>query len=743
MELMHNLAFTILEGSDAGIYRVILDEIQLGKTVVVRLDPPTDEQKRKGGRKRLEQTKGPRKPPKLPLLGELRWFDRADLLRMAKDDQINEISIDIENHPISAADEAIYSMRKNAMAPFLDFDHLREQILVHKGIGGLVNEVVRGGRSESYVRNCFSLLCRFGFHESSLRSGLHRCGGPGIPRPCDPGGNKKAGRKTTKQRIALQFGENLPPEQPGASTAWRNKILAADKRIPTPKPEMPERVTAILNSAFVTRYRHENGKLLTVDPELGEYPNRRQIQRVLENEIPRLQRLLERTTKGHFLRSLRRLVSRNWQGVSGPGHTWSIDSTIGDIFLRSSVNRAWIIGRPVVYIVVDVWSTAVVGFYVCLRGPSWDTAKVALFSSAAPGALLGDLWGYQPVISLSPAPTMCADLLCDRGEYLSKAAKITGAKLIPCMSYTPPYRPDLKGVVEVLHRIAKDDQYHFVPGAIDQRRAEFELRKINPEESVLTVPEYVAYLHTVFTEYNLTAPRQSRIDAHMNGAGVFPSPAGLWRYGHEKGIGVRRNLSVDKLITDLLPAERASVNRHGVRWAGKEYRSDVVDEQQWTALARNFGGWELQASYFPGSVSRIWTPRPGASGLLELSLSEHSTASPELTVDEWADAYIVGLSKKEESQHVNNLAALRLRRQAEDIIARAKELTREACESHHGEKPTLSEARKLEDQTMDQESQPTQEERQKVMDEAEAAYHTMMQAVFSEANKEGNGDECL
>ena len=741
MELMHNMAFSILEGPDTGIYRVVLDEIQLGKTAVVRLDPPAEEQRRKGGRKRLEQTKRPRKTPKLPLLGNLRWFDRTDLLRMTKDNQISDISIDIGNHPISAADEALYSMRKDAAAPFLDFDHLREQILIHNGIEGLVKEIVCAGRSESFVRNCFSLLCRFGFHETSLKPARYRCGAPDVSRPCDPGGRKKSGRKTAKQRIARAFGSELPPQQPGISTDWRNKILAADKRIPTPKPEIPERVTVIIASAFVTRYRHENGTLVVVDPQLGEYPNRRQIQRVLEHDIPRLQRILERTTKGHFQRSLRRLLGRSWQGVSGPGHTWAIDSTIGDIFLRSSVNRAWIIGRPIVYIVVDVWSTAVVGFYVCLRGPSWDTAKVALFSSAVSGELLGDLWGYQPMQSLCPAPTMCAALLCDRGEYLSRAAKITGAKLIPCMSYTPPYRPDLKGLVEVLHRIAKDEQYYFVPGAIDQRRAEFELRKIDPEESVLTVPEYVAYLHTVFTEYNLTAPRQGRVDAHMKGAGVFPSPAGLWRYGHEKGIGVRRSLSIDQLITDLLPAVTARVSRTGVRWAGKEYRSDVIDEQQWTALARNFGGWDIQVSHFPGSVSRIWTPQTWASGLLELSLSDHSTTSAELTADEWADAYMVGLSNAAENQHANHLASLCARRKAEDIIARAKELTREACELHSGAKPTMSEARKSEDLPTERQPLSMPEQRQNMMNEAEAAYHEMMQEIFAEANRGGSENE--
>ena len=56
-------------------------------------------------------------------------------------------------------------------------------------------------------------------------------------------------------------------------------------------------------------------------------------------------------------------------------------------------------------------------------------------------------------------------------------------------------------------------------------------------------------------------------------------------------------------------------------FAGKQYESDVVDELQWTAYARNFGGCDTP-NYFPGSVSKIWTPNPAANGLLDLKLSD-------------------------------------------------------------------------------------------------------------------------
>jgi putative transposase len=156
-------------------------------------------------------------------------------------------------------------------------------------------------------------------------------------------------------------------------------------------------------------------------PAKGQFPNNRQIRRVVQREKSRIELILEKTTKKHFEMAHRGLSGRNWEGVAGPGHTWAIDSTVGDIYLRSSINRAWIVGRPIVYVIVDIWSTAVLGFYVCLTGPSWNTAKVSLFSAAADPALVGELWGYVPVLALDPAPTLCYSLLCDRGEYCRRA----------------------------------------------------------------------------------------------------------------------------------------------------------------------------------------------------------------------------------------------------------------------------------------------------------------------------------
>src|SRR6185503_18100161 len=110
-------------------------------------------------------------------------------------------------------------------------------------------------------------------------------------------------------------------------------------------------------------------------------------------------------------------------------------------------------------------------------------------------------------------------VLTDRGEYVSAAARETVDLLGIILSVNAAYRPDLKGLVEVFHRIAKDWQSPFVPGAIDARRPELELR-CGSKPSALTLRDYVHYLQSVFSEYNLCADRRHRLTSEMMACGV-------------------------------------------------------------------------------------------------------------------------------------------------------------------------------------------------------------------------------
>lgn len=711
MDLIPNATFCVLPDPSRpttiapGIYRVILDDPKHDLTVAVLIQgerPDNHDRKaRKTGRPRSEVLRRPRKVPSPPMVGTLSWMARSELLALHASGLLGNIAIKrlpgAYLPPGSPQEQGLFESRVKGMTLFFDLNRIQESVLVHRGLGGLVKETVLiTGWTKSTVYKLWSLLCRHGFEPISLRPSRDRCGARGKPRPVDEGGRRKAGRKTTSQRIAKAFGKVEESRQPGTSTIWIARVLAIDSQIPSPKPSMPARCKHIVEKGFAREGVEVDGRIELIKPALGEYPNDRQIARILTEHKPKLERLRERTTQHHMTSAMRGLNARSWEGIAGPGHTWVIDSTVGDIYLRSSVNRAWIIGRPIVYIVVDGWSTAVVGFHVCLEGPKWDTAKVSLFNSVASPELIGKLWGYQPVITLNPLPSMCHNLLCDRGEYLSKAHRETAIQLLPVTSYTPPYRGDLKGVAEVLHRIEKDAQFMFIPGAMNYRRQELELRKSKPNESVLTMREYVHWLHYLFANYNLTADRRHRIDAHMAAAKIDPSPAGLWSWGHQMGIGYRKHSDQSNLIQSLLPQQKATIHKDGIHFLNCIYSSPEVIAEQWTTLARNFGSSSIAVNHYEGSMSRIWTPNSVGDGLLELSISDQTKASPELSYYEHLDAAADLLMRSQAIDHANTMMKIDFMASQAQLVSRAKALTLAAEGDHDGNKPTISEARNLE-----------------------------------------------
>lgn len=640
----------------------------------------------------------------------------------------------LKEQELTEHERAIFSRRLKIMRRFFDYRELCSALSSPRGLGGLVAEArIAHGCSRSAVYRQFELLCLNGFEAGSLNPRFDRSGAPGIRRPCDDK-RRKAGRKTNKERLGI------PDEHPqqGMTETMGARVIAAYHRIGNPKPSFPQLYDRIILDQFVSAYRQTATGREPIMPLKGTFPSRRQVRHLIDSVVRKIDQVLDGTTTGHFNRNKRGLVGHAWEGVAGPGHCYAIDSTIGDVFLRSSINRAWIVGRPVVYIVVDVWSTAVVGFYVCLTGPSWATAKVALFSTFADPALIGSLWGYQPVMALAPSPTAPFEFLCDRGEYLSLGAMDTGWELGINFSYNPSYRPDLKGLVEVLNRITKDQQFFFVPGAIDARRKELELRT-DAKESAYTLREYVQYLYWIFTQYNLQADRRHRLNAPMIAANVYPSPAGLWRFGHEVGIGYRKSLTTSRLISTLLPEQEVVVNRKGIYLGQLEYEFPRAHEEQWTAIARNFGAEYLKAHLFPGSTSKIWWPDPKA-GCHEFTLSPYARVPSDICFDEWLDAYAYDHLAKTDREYQRLCGSLGNLVRIKELNQRAVQATKTAEADYNGPVPTMSDARSMEHfvGVTPVETAPVSGPKASV-DAASDVYAEVMKKVFESATRQQNG----
>lgn len=671
-------------------------------------------------------------------IGSLTQVARGTLLKMERDGLLAAIDLRPEgklllpSEALGKDEKSLWERRRLLMEPFLNHEMLSDALVNTSGIGPVVRQALATGKgTRSTIYRLWQVLCQNGFDSSSLHPRFDRCGAPGTLRP-HVAEQKKVGPKTLRE----QRGEPIQHPQRATTEADRIKILQHARLLAKAGLPFVELYDQIIHRIYVTQYEKTEQGRRGIAPPQGCFPNKRQVRHIVESGTRRLERVLRATTLGHYQRNLRGLRGKAYDSVAGPGHAYAIDATIGDIHLRSSVNRAWSIGRPIVYLVVDIWSTAIVGFYVSLSGPSWETAKLALFSACSDPKLLADLLGLEYIEVLNPCPTLPFQVWTDRGEYVSAGARETCSYLGMNFAVDPPYRPDMKGLVEVLHRIAKDKQYPFLPGAINARRKELENRP-SSKESALTLREYVQYLHGIFSHYNLFADRSYRMTMEMIGAGVEPTPAGLWRFGHEVGIGYRKSTNQDKLITGLLKRGFAVARRDGIFYESLQYEAEIANAQEWTAKARNFGVMEHTVFSFPGSTSRVWWPDP-QGGMHEFSLRVNARASGNVSMDEWRDAVMFDKMQKDDREYRRLVAALKNMESQSLLRKQALERTAEADAAYEGPKPTSREARKLE--TMFRVGAPVP-----VVDEPDgqgesgglfdAGYDALMDEVFATLNR--------
>jgi hypothetical protein len=300
----------------------------------------------------------------------------------------------------------------------------------------------------------------------------------------------------------------------------------------------------------------------------------------------------------------------------------------------------------------------------------------------------------------------------------------------------PAYRPDLKGMVEVLHRILKDEQYPFLPGAIDRRRRELELSGSNPNESVLTLRDYVHYLVGVVNHFNLFADRSDRMTSEMIAAGVEPTPAGLWRFGFDMGIGYQKAIGQDRLMKSLLIPGQAVSRRNGVYFESLQYDAPIVHEQQWSAVARNEGVARHQVLSFPAACETIWWPNPTGQ-VCELTLNPDARAPATVSVDEWRDALAYDRMKRDDRQHKRLQAAITKLTQDAERIKQATAVAREADAAYVGPKPNLREVRVLEN--LPRRGEPEFVDEQPAASAPDAghdAYAAVMDEVFASINEE-------
>lgn len=364
---------------------------------------------------------------------------------------------------------------------------------------------------------------------------------------------------------------------------------------------------------YYTVKDREGNSVAPFDPD--EVPSRQQFLYWHRKNRDTLEEVLRREGKRSYSLNNRGETGKTETHLRGPGMACQIDATTADIYLVSRDDRTAIIGRPTLYFQMDSFSHIVTGMNISLDPPSWENAARTILNSVENKVEYCARYGVTITEDEWPCMHFPSVILADRGEMESRTADLLCRHFGITVENAPPYRGDLKGIIEKHFDLINIDMAA-LPGKVEK---DFRQRcaKDYRLEAALDLYEFTAIIIRCVLQYNNYHYMESfRKTPQMRQLHVKPVPRDIWNFGIRYMSGGLRTMDREHVRYHLLPKGEASVTRFGIRFDGRYYSCDQAEQEKWFDTARTDSSWKVTAAYDPRDAGVIYiSPVAGASPL--------------------------------------------------------------------------------------------------------------------------------
>ena len=432
----------------------------------------------------------------------------------------------------------------------------------------------------------------------------------------------------------------------------------------------------------------------TLYPDIPEteYPTLRQFQYFYHREYNEVTRLEKRSNDIEYSKDLRQLHSTVNTQVLGPGSRYEIDATIADIYLVSNLDRSRIIGRPTIYFVIDVFSRMVTGLYIGLENASYKTSIQALYCAFTDKVALCKKYGIDITYENWPCIGLPDAILADRAELFGHQVENLEKSFSIRLENAPPYRGDLKPIVESRFKLIQAEFKPFAKGVVQDVITKKRGGKDYRLDATLNLDEFTKIILLSVLKYN-QFHQISNYDRDIDLPHDLPAvPMALWNWGIQHRTGKLRTASDQAVYVALLPREKATLSNRGLKIFGVTYTCPELYEKGWLHRQNTINRPKfLYAAYDPSNAEKIYVFYEQSSlKYWEATISDYSREFKGYSF--WEVWQINSVQKKTiEKQNIkNNLAQSELEQKIMDIIQQASSETPLSTQS---QKSRISEIR--------------------------------------------------
>ena len=506
-------------------------------------------------------------------------------------------------------------------------------------------EVQKLGREKQFSKaTLYKYLRRYwqgGMTINCLIPNYKNSGARGKPRKS---GEKKRGRP----RLGDTEGVNVTKEIKDIFRKAIKKYYLSDR-----KNTLTFAYKMMIKESYIGEVRYENGiKYLSILDE-NSIPTMAQFKYWYEKEFNIEQVVKKREGIKSFERNNRAVLGSSTYETLGPGSRYQIDATVANIYLISSYNADWIVGRPILYFVIDVYSRLITGMYIGFEGPSWAGMMMAIANAASDKKEFCSGYGINISDESWPSAHLPEIIIGDRGELEGYSVNSLIKGLNVSIENTPSFRPDWKGIVEKLFDTTQEKIKPFLPGYIQTDFGERGAKDYRLQAK-LTLEQYTKIIINFVLHYNKNYYMKNYTrDVGMIEDNVKPTPIELWKWGINNRAGKLRKVDSDTIKFYLMPRDKATVTSKGIKFKGMLYSCEMAIKESWFVDARMNKSWKVDISYDPRNMENIYLHTNEKSLFEMCSLLEHQERYKGKVIDE-----IEQLTRNERNDYKKNEHAI-------------------------------------------------------------------------------------
>ncbi|MDD5973123.1 MAG: hypothetical protein PUC01_05360 [Spirochaetales bacterium] len=325
---------------------------------------------------------------------------------------------------------------------------------------------------------------------------------------------------------------------------------------------------AVLLSKYYSINTNDRIELLPID----QRPTEKQFRYYVDKSLSYKQKQIIKTSIEEFRNNERLLFSTPSIEALQPGYIVEADALEVDIMLVSSIDQTKVVGRPILYMMIDIYSHCIVAFSVSFENNSLiglSNLMVNLFESKTDFLKKHNVTNFNP--DLWPSNFIPGEIRCDRGsDFESKDFERMCCELNMNLTFEPGATGSMKGSIEQSFRL-----YHQTFKAELENKGVIQKRYDSKHkiQACLTIEEMIKITILFVAYHNGKYSKRFKITPKMMRAGVTKTPVSIWNYGVEK-IGRQIEVPesrIPEIMYKLMMNDTAAITRQGIHYKGLYY----------------------------------------------------------------------------------------------------------------------------------------------------------------------------